>query len=141
MAKGGFVMIAIDTNLLVRLITNDVPPQAQLVLQLIKSWQPLWIPKTVLLELEWVLRAVYKIEREKIHQAFMDLLGLPNAVIEQLDEVRLALTYYQQGMDFADALHLATSQQAFELYTFDKAFIKIANQLNTEPVVTKPRGA
>ena len=39
MAKGGLIMIAIDTNLLVRLITNDDPPQAQLVLQLIKSSQ------------------------------------------------------------------------------------------------------
>ena len=83
-------------------------------------------------------RAVYKIERNNIHQAILNLLGLSNAVIEQLEEVKAALSYYQQGMDFADALHLAASPQAEELQTFDKAFIKIANQLNTQPVVTRP---
>jgi predicted nucleic-acid-binding protein len=92
-----------------------------------------------LLELEWVLRAVYKIERDNIHQAMLNLLGLSNAVIEQFEEVKVALSYYQQGMDFADALHLAASSQAEELQTFDKAFLKIAKQLNTQPVVTKPQ--
>jgi predicted nucleic-acid-binding protein len=131
-------MVALDTNLLARLITNDDPLQAQLALQLIRSSPSLWIPKTVLLELEWVLRAVYKIERENIHQAILDLLGLPNALTEQLGEIVLALTHYQQGMNFADALHLVSSQPAERFYTFDKTFIKIADRLNTQPTVTEP---
>ena len=53
-------MIAIDTNLLVRLLTNDEPQQAARAIQLFKSGAEIFIGKTVLLETAWVLRSVYE---------------------------------------------------------------------------------
>ena len=58
-------MIAVDTNLLVRILTNDDPIQARRVLELLNT-DDIFIPKTVLLETEWVLRHAYEIDRSNI---------------------------------------------------------------------------
>jgi predicted nucleic-acid-binding protein len=53
-------MIAVDTNLLVRILTNDDPIQARRTVKILKS-DEIFIPKMVLLETEWVLRHAYEI--------------------------------------------------------------------------------
>ena len=58
-------MIAVDTNLLVRILTNDDPIQARRALKILKN-DEIFIPKTVLLETEWVLRHAYEIGRSNI---------------------------------------------------------------------------
>ena len=69
-------MISVDTNVLVRLLTNDDPAQARRAARIMEK-EDIFIPKTVLLETEWVLRHAYKIERSNILTAFRTLLGLP----------------------------------------------------------------
>ena len=123
-------MIAIDTNILVRYLTNDDPQQASLAVNLLNSKEQIWLSKTVLLETEWVLRAVYSLKSDKILQGLLHVLGLPNIVSEQAMEVAFALDYYKQGMDFADALHLASSQSSECFYTFDRNFAKVGKQTN-----------
>jgi predicted nucleic-acid-binding protein len=121
-------MIAVDTNVLVRLLTNDDPQEAKRALRVMES-DDILIPKTVLLETEWVLRHGYVISKEVIAQAFQDLLGLPNLKPEDPQAVTQALAWYEDGLDFADALHLASSGRAEKFATFDRDFAKKSSKL------------
>ncbi|GIX27400.1 MAG: hypothetical protein KatS3mg123_1281 [Burkholderiales bacterium] len=122
-------MIAVDTNVLARFLTNDDPAQAARALKLMKRGG-IFIPKTVLLELEWVLRGGYKYDRQAILKAMEDLLGLPNVSAEDSVEVTEALKRYEAGLDFADALHLSSSAAAaLRFATFDGKLAKRAKSL------------
>ncbi|MBI4357639.1 MAG: type II toxin-antitoxin system VapC family toxin [Gammaproteobacteria bacterium] len=126
-------MIAVDTNVIVRLITADDIKQAEKA-KILFGKHSIFITKTVLLETEWVLRAAYKTQKKKIHQSFLRLLGLPNVEIESQTEIKMALKWYEQGLDFADALHLASSAPANSLITLDKKFSTKANKIQNKPV-------
>jgi predicted nucleic-acid-binding protein len=127
-------MIAADTNILVRYLTNDDPIQAKLALKILSKPEEIFIAKTVLLEMEWVLRSVYEFKPPEIDKAMLQILGLPNVVPESPEQIALALEYYRQGMDFADALHLVAHSEIKQFYTFDRAFVKKAE--NVLPKVT-----
>lgn len=122
-------MIAVDTNLLVRILTNDDPNQAHRALKILKS-DEIFIPKTVLLETEWVLRHAYDIDRSNILIGFQKLLGLPNVNVEDRDGIYQAISWYENNFDFADALHLASSKRCEGFATFDGSFIKKARQFS-----------
>jgi predicted nucleic-acid-binding protein len=101
-------LISVDTNILARYYLNDDPDQAQLAQSLIEHYA-IHVTKTVVLELEWVLRGVAKIDRASISRCFSHLLSLPDADMEQRNQIEQAFVHYQAGLDFADALHLAAS--------------------------------
>jgi len=126
-------MIAFDTNLLVRAATNDDPPQVAVVRQLL-ALNAVFIPRTVLLETEWVLRAGYRKTREQISRFFAELLETDNTVIENHEAVAQALDWYRLGADFADALHLAACGRAI-MHTFDQGFCKAAREQGLAPEV------
>ena len=63
-------MTAVDTNILVRLVTGDNPRQAAATKSLF-AVEPIWIAKTVLLETACVLRSLYGFENAAIMDAFM----------------------------------------------------------------------
>ena len=69
-------MIAVDTNLLVRLLTKDDPRQAKRAAKVIES-DNIFIPKSVMLETEWVLRHAYGIGKKSIMSGFKKMMGLP----------------------------------------------------------------
>jgi predicted nucleic-acid-binding protein len=123
-------MIAVDTNILVRILTNDDPAQARRAIELLKS-DGIFIPKTVLLETEWVLRHAYGIARSSIITGFQKLLGLSNVSVEDPDSIYHAISWYENKLDFADALHLASSRRCTNFATFDSAFIKKALQYSS----------
>ncbi|MFY9824095.1 MAG: type II toxin-antitoxin system VapC family toxin [Thermoanaerobaculia bacterium] len=112
-------MIALDTNVVVRVVTADDPAQTETALAVMRS-EALWVCKTVLLETEWVLRYTYKLSREVIFSVFRKLLGLPALQVEQRSVVLRALSLYEKGMDLADALHLVSSGEAELFATFDR---------------------
>ena len=123
-------MIGVDTNLLVRILTNDDPMQARRAVKVLQS-DEIYIAKTVLLETEWVLRHAYEIEKANIKKGFLKLLGLPNVSVEDPDSVAQAISWYENNFDFADALHLASSKKCEKFATFDSAFIKRARQFSS----------
>ena len=127
-------MIAVDTNLLARILTNDDPVQARRALKILNN-DDIFIPKTVLLETEWVLRHAYEIERSNIIIGFQKLIGLPNVNVEDPDTIYQAITWYENKLDFADALHLASSRRCVSFATFDGAFIKRAQQFSSMEMV------
>jgi predicted nucleic-acid-binding protein len=114
-------MTALDTNLLVRVITNDDKVQASRAATFLREQQSVFVAKTVLLELEWVLRSAYKIEPNAIISALRNILGIVNVEIEDEAAVSQALEWYEQGMDFADSLHVASAGPARKFATFDNA--------------------
>jgi predicted nucleic-acid-binding protein len=119
-------MIALDTNILVRYVTNDDPDQARRAADLLSGPETVFLAHTVLLEMEWVLRAVYGLDRPSILTAYRQVLGLATVRIDQPALIVEALERYENGFDFADALHLAVSGAATHLYTFDQRFARIA---------------
>jgi predicted nucleic-acid-binding protein len=122
-------MIALDTNVWVRYVTNDEPDQAKRALAALSQTEEIFVAKTTLLELEWVLRAAYELPATAIIRALRHILGLPNVQVEMPDQMEKALDFYEKGLDFADAMHLASSPEGVSLYTFDTAFIKRARSL------------
>ena len=127
--------VALDTNLLVRLLTNDDPEQARRVADLIDDSSACFVPITVVLELEWVLRGAYQLPREAIIRAFRGLIAIRHLHLEQEQQVLQALEAYGQGLDFADALHLLRSEGCAALVSFDRAFAAKAGELALTPAV------
>jgi predicted nucleic-acid-binding protein len=125
------VMIALDTNLCVRYLTNDDPAQAKQVLRILEQAEEVFLPKTVLLELEWVLRAVYELPRESVRRALLQILGLSNVSVESSQQVEMALKHYELGLDFADALHLAACG-GMSFLSFDTAMLRKARRLGLD---------
>lgn len=121
-------MISVDTNVLVRFITNDEPRQAKRARTLLES-NEIFVTATVLLESEWVLRAAYGFTTDQILQAFRSVLGLPHVQVEAADKVEKAFLWCNSGLDFADALHLAFSASADQLATFDDKLIRRARKI------------
>ena len=127
--------IALDTNLLVRLLTGDDPEQARRVADLIDASPACFVPITVVLELEWVLRGAYRLEHGAVIAALEGLMAIRQVHLEQEDLVRQALAWHQQGLDFADALHLLRSEGCARFATLDRALAKTTAGLQLQPVV------
>jgi predicted nucleic-acid-binding protein len=127
--------IALDTNLLVRLLTGDDPEQARRVADLIDASPACFVPITVVLELEWVLRGAYRLERGAVIAALEGLMAIRQVHLEQEDLVRQALAWHQQGLEFADALHLLRSEGCARFATLDRALVNTASGLQLQPVV------
>ena len=119
-------MIAIDTSILVRLVTRDDDAQAKRAAALFEREQ-IYVGKTVLLETEWVLRFSYELSRPVILNALQNSVGLPQVTVEDSPAVAEALDLFETGMDFADALHLASSREAAHFATFDERLKKRAD--------------
>ncbi len=136
-------MPSLDTNLLVRLLVADDLPQLHAVESLIRSAvrrrQTLFVPITVVLELEWVLRAFYGFSAQDFVKVVNHLLGLPNVNVEEWPRVADALAWHAEGMDFADALHLQASGHCERFLSFDdRRFARRAKKLGIKPEVVVP---
>ena len=116
-------MIAVDTNIVVRLLAGDDKPQMAQAREIFTAAE-IFIPETVILETEWVLRYAYDLSPATIHDGLLRLFGLPNVVLRDARAISQALEGYRSGMDFADALHLAICGHCSELFTFDKRFVR-----------------
>ena len=118
-------MISVDTNVIVRLLTGDDKTQFERAKALF-SKENIIIATTVIIECEWVLRYAYHFEQSEITNAFKSLFGLSNVQLQNPLVITDAIEWHQNGMDFADAVHLAQSKESEAFVTFDKKFIKSA---------------
>lgn len=137
-------MIALDTNILARVIATEVDAGSaaksqQLRAQnLLSSGQDMYVPITVIEELEWVLRGAYDMPRKNIAAVLDDMLSVENITIDRAAAVSQAVAWYRQGLDFSDALHLAQAGLCSGLATFDTRFAKASRRLGLRPPVTIP---
>ena len=127
-------MIALDTNVVVRVLTADEPAQLEAARGVMQSGA-LFLSKTVLLETEWVLRYSYELGRAAIGDALGKLIRYRSMQVEDLPAVIEALSWHAEGMDFADALHLSSSKRADRLATFDRELAATAAALGCVPQV------
>src|ERR1700686_1032836 len=98
-----------------------------------------FVPKTVILELEWVLRYAAEQSESKVIECLAHLIALPGVTVEDRDEIEAALSPFRNGIDFADALHLAASKAGTELLTFDdRGYARWARKLRLKPPVRVP---
>lgn len=118
-------MTAVDTNVLVRLLTGDDVKQLTAARSLF-SCEDIWIAKTVLLETAWVLESLYGFDKSSICDAFTMLLGLKNVRAEDEPAIAAALALTVQGIDFADAIHLSSRPPGTAFASFDKSFVRRA---------------
>jgi predicted nucleic-acid-binding protein len=122
-------MHGVDTNIIVRYLTGDDPAQAAKARAVIGQ-KPVFVPRTVLLEVEWVLRGAYDLPPEQIIPALRALAGLPGVAVEDAVLVAKAMDWAETGMDFADALHLAAAAGCEGFLTFDKRFVRSGTGLS-----------
>lgn len=124
-------MAALDTNVLVRLIVEDDPAQAasarKLLSKCIRENETLFIPITVSMELEWVLRSNFGFRKSEVIHALSLILTAVELSFESESSLETALLNYEQGTaDYSDYLHLALAERvnAQPMWTFDKAASK-----------------
>jgi predicted nucleic-acid-binding protein len=120
-------MRSVDTNVIVRLLARDDEPQFHLANSIFARGD-IWIAKTVVLETEWVLRSRYRFTPEAVLAALQGLLCLNGVTVEDEEAVSIALDLLAQGLDFADAMHLASRPEGSSFVTFDEAFVRRAKQ-------------
>jgi len=118
-------MTALDTNVVVRLIVGDDARQARAAERLVAS-EPCTVAASVLMECEWVLRGIYRLDAALIAATFRDLLNLQH--VDALDPLLTdqALRAYEAGLDFADALHAAQRRDGERFATFDRRLARRA---------------
>ena len=115
-------LLTIDTNIVVRLLVEDDPMECARAKRLFED-ALVFIPATVFMETEWVLRAVYGFSRDEIAEAFNRLLRVKSVRVENRSMLETVIAHFTQGLDFADALHYSMGN-AQPMKTFDKTFIK-----------------
>ena len=90
--------------------------------------EPVFIPISVFLEVEWVLRALYRLPTVDVLRQLRAFARLPNVNVEHTERAMQALSWAEEGLDFADALHLAGARSCESFATFDRDFRKKAQR-------------
>jgi predicted nucleic-acid-binding protein len=126
-------MLAVDTNIVVRFLTEDDPVQSPQARALIAS-NDVFVSATVLLETEWVLRRGYGYAPARLVAVLRRFGGLPHVTVEDPARITKALDWTEAGMDFADALHLAKASGCDAFISFDAALAKTAQRVHAPPV-------
>ncbi len=138
-------MIALDTNVLARFYCEDPnDPEAErqrpIARAILLDSPAVFIPLTVVLEFEWVLRGFYGFGANETADALDHLLGMAHVTVERWEAVKDAVGLHRQRLDFADALHLSCSANCERFYSFDdRKFVRRARRLNLAPEVTLAR--
>lgn len=137
-------MIAVDTNILARFYCDD-PDDPEAVRQRPRARRvmvdspALFVPLTVVLELEWVMRGFYGLPPRHFCQTVEHLMGMPHVTVERWEDVKDAVDLHRKGLNFADALHWVASKSCSRLVTFDdRGFVRRAARLARRPVVATP---
>jgi predicted nucleic-acid-binding protein len=135
-------MLALDTNVLARYYVREggaARAQEEVARAVVERGTQLFVAKTVVLELEWVLRGVYGHPPKDVGRVIEHLLSLAHIEVEDRAAVESALGNLRRGLDFADALHHASSRSCEALLTFDaRGFVGKARRLAITPPVRLP---
>ena len=123
-------MIALDTNVLVRMLIEDDEKQANKVKKLIESVekksQQIIILNEVLIETVWVLESVYECTREEIYRFLETLMSTSVFIFSEPQVMRNAIYHFKRGGDFADLVIVmqALYHHARKMFSFDKKLQK-----------------
>jgi len=138
-------VISIDANVLARFYCEDPDdPEAKrqrpLARKVIVESAAVFVPLTVILEFEWVMRGFYEAPPESFCKAIEHLLGMPHVTVDRWEMVKDAVELHRKGIEFADALHWVCSGGCEGFATFDdRRLARRAQRLNLVPEITLPR--
>jgi predicted nucleic-acid-binding protein len=125
-------MPALDTNILVRYVVQDDSAQLaaakRLITRCVEEGQSLFVPVTVMLELEWVLRSSFEFAKDDVILVVSSLLSAVELSFESERALEVALHLFRESTaEFADCVHVALASQAGEqpLWTFDKRAARV----------------
>jgi predicted nucleic-acid-binding protein len=119
------MQIILDTNVLVRFLTNDVPALAAKTEKLLNEEEDMSIPDVVFPELEYILLEKYGSSRAKISEAYKFLIEKPT--IKASSSVKKAVSLYEStNLDMADCI-IAVESLKGQLASFDRNLLKIEN--------------
>jgi predicted nucleic-acid-binding protein len=121
-------MRAVDTNIVVRYLVKDDDAQSALARDVVGSGA-IFVPLTVVLECEWLLRSLYGFSRSAVIAALEAFCGAPGVAVGEAAAVKRAFRLAKQGLDFADALHLAQATECETFVTFDRRLARKAGRL------------
>jgi len=123
--------VVIDTNLLVRYLTEDDPQKARAVDVLLnragKGELRILIPSIVVAELVWVLESSYKMIADEIAKLVEAILNTPGIDVQDKRIIKAALSLYRtKEIDLIDAwiIEFAKAKDAKRIYTFDRKHFK-----------------
>ena len=125
-------MSALDTNVLIRFLVADDARQFEIAKAYIESVPPdetLFVPLSVSIELEWVLRSRYEMDKDSIISIYIQLLESREIAFQEEDSIEVALSFYSDNnADFADCVHLAVTftHHQTPLMTFDRKASKLS---------------
>jgi len=129
-------VIGLDTNVVIRYLTQDDAKQAakanKLIEEQLSLQSPGFITAITMVEIVWVLESCYKQNRDDISKVLYSLLTTKQLVIESADKVYLALRRYgNASADFSDALIAIVAEQegCERVVTFDKQAVKVGMEL------------
>jgi len=122
------VRVAIDTNVLVRYLTEDDEAQAAAAAKIIEAASTVLISTIVLAETTWVLRRAYKHTPVDVAAALREFIGAQGVEVDEA-AAELGLRFLEQGGDFADGIiaHEAKRHRCDCLVTFDREFAQLSN--------------
>lgn len=127
----------VDTNVLIRALVDEDGEQSRIAAKIL-TLESVHVPVTVILEAEWVLRSSYKFGRERVCELLGSVMALENVDVDQRHMVGAAIMAHGAGFDFADALHVNSSEGSVAFLTFDKKLLKIAAQSGSPVSVQAP---
>ena len=126
-------MPALDTNVLARYIVRDDTVQLaaakRLISRCVAEGSTLFVPVTVVLELEWVLRSSFEFGKNIVLLTLSSLFSATELSFESERALEVALQLFRKSSaDFADCLHVALATLANEqpLWTFDKGAARVS---------------
>lgn len=126
-------MTALDTDVVVRIITKDDEEQLRRAEALIEAG-PCVVSETVMLEAAWVLKSSFGASYLQIEQDFRAQLGMRNVHAVHPQRTLHALDGIAAGLDVVDAFHRASAEDAERLVTFDRTFARKAKDIQGVPV-------
>ena len=118
-------VFALDTNIIVRILTNDDSSEADRARRLVSDHE-VFVGETVLLEAAWVLGNRYGLAPRRIAQLLRGFVGLPTVNVETPPQLDQALSWAEQGADIADAFHLAAGREHGSFASFDRDLLRFA---------------
>jgi predicted nucleic-acid-binding protein len=138
-------MIAVDTNILARFYCDDPDdPEATrqriVAKRVMVESEAIFVPLTVILEFEWVMRGFYEAEPASFCDAIAHLLGMRRVTVERWEAGSDAVNLHRRGLNFADALHWTSSAACSQFMSFDdRRFVRRARRLKLAPEVVLPK--
>ena len=125
---------AVDTNVLVRWLLGDNEEQTKRANEIVEEGA--YVPLTVALEVEWVLRSVFGLPKSIVAEAIERMLRVETLQIDDGEALFWALERYRSGADWADCIHLIGARTATSFATFDHRLARQAGPGSPVPIDT-----